>query len=200
MAELTANHKFIFREIDHQKERYEHALNEFFSLEQKWQEKPDDMDILILLHESSSYLQGLKYSLALNISAYLEAMINFYLATNMDDNQFQTIKICSMEDKWMIILPMIEINYVFTRSGALEQGLKTLKKARNAITHMKPMIKNESNLAHKGLNPDQIKHDQTDRNDISLWIQLPSMLLSEMEKYIAEPKLRSVKFFGGFVE
>jgi hypothetical protein len=199
MAELTANHKFILQEIGYQKERYEHALSEFSRLEQKWKEKPDDMEILLLLHKSSNDLQGLKYSLALNISAYLEAMINFYLVTNMDANQFKAIEICSMEDKWMNILPMIETNYVFPRSGALEQGLKTLKKARNAITHMKPMIKNESNLAHKGLNPDQIKHDQTDRNDISLWIQLPSMLLSEMEKYIAEPKLRSVKFFGGFV-
>ncbi len=79
----------------------------------------------------------------------------------------------------------------------MEESFRTLKKSRNAITHMKPSIKVDGIGKHKGLNPDGISSNQEDERIIKLWIQLPNDLLNSMETQIGEVKVRLLKHFSG---
>lgn len=72
-------------------------------------------------------IQGLKYSMALNISAYVEAMANFYLANNMKESQFNAIERCTLEDKWMNLIPLIESKFLFPKGTHVEEAFKILK-------------------------------------------------------------------------
>ena len=135
--------------------------------------------------------------MALNISAYVEAIANFYLATNMEESQFNAIERRALEDKWMKLIPMIESKFLFPKGTNVEKAFRTLKKSRNAITHMKPSIKVDGIEKHKGLNPDGISSNQEDELIIKLWIQLPNDLINSMESQIGKEKVSLLKHFSG---
>ena len=65
--------------------------------------------------------------MALNISAYVEAIANFYLATNMEESQFNAIERRALEDKWMKLIPMIESKFLFPKGTNVEKAFRTLK-------------------------------------------------------------------------
>ena len=196
--QLSANHSYIWHEIKIQEDRYVKLISVFKQLKSEWKIFEGDFEFLNKLTSSSKELQGLKYSIALNISAYVEAMANFYLANIMEDGRFKEIERCSLEDKWMHIIPMVEPDFLFPKGTTVEEAFKTLKKSRNAITHMKPSIKVDGVDKHKGLNPDEISSNQEDERIIKRWIQLPNDLLNSMENQIGEDKVRVLKCFSGF--
>ncbi len=197
-TQLSASHVYIWHEIKIQEERYDKLISVFKELKLEWINREGDFEIGMKLSSCSMEIQGLKYSMALNISAYVEAMANFYLATNMKESQFNAIERCTLEDKWMNLIPMIEPKFLFPKGTHVEEAFKTLKQSRNAITHMKPSIKVDGIEKHKGLNPDRISSNQEDEHIIKLWIQLPNDLLNSMETQIGKDKVSLLKHFSGF--
>jgi hypothetical protein len=196
-TQLSTNHVYIWHEIKIQEERYDKLISVFKEVKSEWINLKGDFEIDRKLSSYSMEIQGLKYSMALNISAYVESMANFYLATNMEESQFNAIERCTLEDKWMQLIPMIESKFLFPKGTHVDEAFKTLKQSRNAITHMKPSIKVDGIGKHKGLNPDGISLNQEDERIIKLWIQLPNDLLNSMETQIGEDKVRLLKHFSG---
>jgi hypothetical protein len=196
-TKLSSNHRYIWHEIKIQENRYLDLMIAFKRLMSEWEESRGEFSYGIELSSCSEELQGLKYSIALNISSYVEAMANFYLATNMEKGQFNAIEKCSLEDKWMYIIPILEPDFRFPKGTEIDEAFKTLKGSRNAITHMKPSIEIDKTQKHKGLNPDIIDLNQKDERIIKLWFQLPTDLLNSMEAQIGGDKVRVLKCFGG---
>ncbi len=196
-TQLSTNHVYVWHEIKIQEERYDKLMSVYKEVKSEWINLEGDFEIGRKLSSCSMEIQGLKYSMALNISAYVEAIANFYLATNMEESQFNAIERCTLEDKWMNLIPMIESKFLFPKGTNVEKAFRTLKKSRNAITHMKPSIKVNGIEKHKGLNPDGISSNQEDEHIIKLWIQLPNDLLNSMETQIGEDKVRLLKHFSG---
>jgi hypothetical protein len=196
-TQLSANHVHILHEIKIQEERYDKLMSVFKKLKSEWITLEGDFEIGRKLLSCSMEIQGLKYSIALNISAYVEAMVNFYLAANLEESQFNAIEKCTLEDKWMNIIPMIESKFLFPKGTHVDEAFKTLKQSRNAITHMKPSIKVDGIGNHKGLNPDNINSNQKDEHIIKMWIQLPNDLINSMESQIGKEKVSLLKHFSG---
>jgi hypothetical protein len=201
MTRITANHKFLYAEVTRLYKTYTELSGEFINMREVAMKadlnNEEDWLLLTKWYNIGENLLGIKYSIVLNIAAYVEAMVNFLLSHLMNREQFEAVDQCNVFDKWSAILPLVQRGYEFPRGGVINESLVTLIKCRNSITHMKPEMSNGDTRIHKGLNPKELRFDQSDGVLIESWYKLPKMLIDDIEQQIGEVHIRSLKFFGG---
>ena len=126
-------------------------------------------------------VEAAKIAFVLSCAALVEAIANLALSMKMAKPQFDAIDSCSVQDKWVEILPLVIVDFKIDRDGQVFQSIRELSYDRNAITHMKPkIVSSESGeLLHKG---QFAKHSKGGYEDVEKklteWRDLPPRLIA----------------------
>jgi hypothetical protein len=138
--------------------------------------------------EAFEELEERKVSIILLCASLVEALANAYLSLKLETEQFNLLEMQNPVEKWVTAPTFFLPNYSLPKGGDLYQGLKTLFARRNGITHMKPEVRKNGKLVHKGNHPRaEYEHDQ-----IRLWYSLPSSLLQHLSKFDTSNELHMI--------
>ncbi len=191
MGRVTANHRYIYREIGFQRDTYLEVLEQYEKAFQAWVDDKGDFESGRLPMELSQRLQGIKFSIVINVAAFVEAMINFHLSNSLSSEQFQKIERKPPAKKWLAEFNRIDKRFSIDTGTEPYHLVEKLFETRNSIMHMKPTILDENKQeVHRGLNPQAICTQQDDKALILSWNELPNSLLKRMEECLPEPEVR----------
>jgi len=123
--------------------------------------------------------------------SYLEGMINFYIESKTDAEQFIIFDRRPLLEKWVTIPRLFIPQYTLPKNEQLYNDLFLLIKERNAIAHPKPIFDINGKRVHKGdeHKPPINGHEFTLRN-----ASLPSKLIENLWRYDQSDVVRLIKF------
>jgi len=190
MPTITSDHRRFELAIDRILSQYEDDLADYDNAYQEYQSsfsstqigEPEQgqMDGLVLATEA---VNSSKYTLVIIVSAYVEAIANFYLSQKLTTDQFNAIENCKIQDKWTGLLEIVVEGYRIEPGAEMYGLLKTLVSTRNDLVHYKPKFRNEGKDVHKGSGLKHLKDDQKDRDKIRKWSKLPRKLIDNLLEY-----------------
>jgi len=111
---------------------------------------------------------------------FIEALANFNLALQTNEEVFQLLESASVIEKWATIPRLFVPDYELPKGEQIYQDLKLLVTRRNAITHMKPEIVVDGLRMHKGNVPKGIRNEH---KFVMNCVSLPLRLLKNLGKY-----------------
>lgn len=132
-------------------------------------------------------MRASQYAVWLFSSSLLEALINFYLITNLRSEEFKALEKLSPVEKWVIGPRFVDAEYKLEKGINPHQNLLKLFDRRNSIVHHKAFREENGKIKYKGKFPkvQPNEHDLTHS-----FFELPE----EMVIFVIKNKKDSIAF------